>query len=207
MDEVVRLIVGFLSDFFANLFSDLIVGVILGSILAWWIGKNLSSYEQKQQRKEQRKIELERATQYLEILNDDIQHTYPLLEQWIQLLKENREEEKIYAPITDGIIPLVEYRLWNTIQHSGEIPNLLRPSIVRSLTLYYGSLYDARQSMEWLLSGWKTGTSHSASMSRVRKFSKLTLVGFESAWRYGEGLIEEIEKEIQSLHMKLAELH
>jgi hypothetical protein len=132
----------FYSNFLANLLSDLIVGTILGTLLAFWVGKQLSKFERKQQHIDERKANLEMAIHYADILKNDVVQLYQGTEQWISQLEKSKEG---FEPITSEDIPRIEYRFWDVVQRSGEIPSLLSPDIVRSLTLFYGGIADARQ--------------------------------------------------------------
>lgn len=190
------LLIGFLSDFLANLLSDLIAGVLLGTVLALWIGRKLSKSEQTEQQKYEKREEIEKSIRYLTILNDDISKTYPQIEIWVNALRNSSEG---YEPITSEDIPRIEYRFWDVVQCSGDVPKMLDPNILYTLTLYYGALTDARQSMDWAVEGWKIGESHSAAMARIRKFARFVLEALERALHEGNGLIERIRVEIKRL--------
>jgi hypothetical protein len=194
----------FWNNFLANLFSDLIVGAFLGSLLAWWIGKRLSTFEQKQHRKEERREKLEKATHYAKILKRDVTNLYQGLNQWIPQLEKSKEG---FEPITSEEIPRIDTRFWDVVQRSGEIPSLLSPNIVYSLTLFYGGLTDARQCMDWAIEGWKMGESHSAAMARIRKFGRLTLEALKRANLEGDNLIKQMDTEIQTLNAELIKIH
>jgi hypothetical protein len=193
---------GFLSSFFANLCSGLIIGVIFSLVLAWWIGRQLNRSERVEQRKNKRKEEIEKTIRYLTLLGKDISSVYPSLESWIDQLKNSSEG---FEPITSGDIPRIEYRFWDVIQRSGDVPSLMSPEIVHTLTLFYAALADARQSMDWAIEGWKIGESHSAAKARIRKFGKLTLEGLERAEKQGKTLEAQVDGEIQRLALPLTE--
>ena len=193
----------FYSNFLANFLSDLIVGTILGTLLAFWVGKQLSKFERTQQRKDERKERLEKAIHYAEILKNDVVQLHQGAKQWISQFENSKEG---FEPITSGEIPRIEYRFWDVVQRSGEIPSLLNPDIVRSLTSFYGGITDARQCMDWAIEGWKIGENHSASMARIRNFGKLTLEGLTRANIIGDGLSEKMDVEIKMLKSELSKI-
>lgn len=129
----------FWNDFLANFLSDLLAGAILAVLLAlplnWWVNRKLNELARSQQRKEEEKAELKKAIRYLELLKKEIDDLLNELPNWVEVFKSTGWGIEFWIP-TPG---------WDILQPSGELPRLLDPGLIESLTLFYDDLVCAKR--------------------------------------------------------------
>jgi len=189
-------ILGFLSDFFANFLSDLLVGAILGTVLAWCIGKQLSASERRQQRKDEKRAELEKAIRYLELLNKEVNYLLDQLPGLVNAPQPYVGPEKIRIPTP----------FWEVLQPSGELPKLLDPQLLASLTQFYDHLMYAKQGKDWLMTRLVSSNvteMHSLTQSEMENVIRLEL---EQANKTGKDLPDKLDSGIHVLKEQLRTL-
>lgn len=135
----------FCRGFWANCLPDLLVGAVLGTLLAWWIGKRLSDLERSQQRKEEKRAELERAIHYLGLLKDEIDYLINRLPDRIKAFEESKSDRfEKWKETGEWEQIRIPTPLWDIVQPSGELPKLLDPRLLASLALFYDDLMHAK---------------------------------------------------------------
>jgi len=186
----------FCSDFLANFLSDLLVGGLLGAFLAWWVGRRLGDFERSQQRKDEKRVELERAIRYLELLNDEVSHLLGQLPTLINAPQPCVGPEKIRIPTP----------FWDALQPSGELPRLLNPPLLASLTQFYDRLAYAKQGKGWLLNRLVNSNVTELHSLTQNEIEDVIRTGLRQAQRSGESLPSEIDSEIAVLREQLGDL-
>ena len=180
----------FWCDVLSNFIPDVVVGAILGSLLAWWIGTRLSKFEQNQQRKEERKANLERTIHYLELLKDEVNSRLASLPELIQVFETKNEiEQEVEINVTTPF--------WDALKPSGELPRLLTPQLLASLTEFYERL----EFVERVMGRFFPRTA--SNIFGWRSFQKSSLRGLREALEFGEDLPLKIESEISNLELEL----
>jgi hypothetical protein len=175
----------------ANFVSDFAVGVVLGLPLALWIGARLSKFEQSQQRKEEKRANIERALHYLELLKSEVGSRVTALPELIHTLETKTEIEQ-------DVELSVATPFWDALEPSGELPRLLTPQLLGALTEFYERLGFVKRVM---------GRFFPRTSSKIfgwSSFQKSSLRGLREALQLGQDLPERIESEIQSLSLHFA---
>ena len=118
------------SAFLSNLLADLIAGVAIGGVvLGWWQHRN--------QQEEARRARKERLITYLDCLSDEI-HT--LSHMLSQSLKDPKDTETTYPPAYAFPTPI-----WNTIQQSVDLADMLPRDLFKYLVGFYSSIDTAKE--------------------------------------------------------------
>jgi len=189
----------FCSDFFANLFADFLAGLILAVIVAyrlnWWVNKKLNELERSEERKAEERAGLKKAIRYLELLKDEIDDLVHRLRGWIEAVKSSKW----------GLEFWIATPRWDILQPSGELPGLLDPDLVVSLTLFYDRLMCAKQGKDWLVRSWLVPLPGSvqAMGGKRESFKEMILYGLEPALKLGRELLDELDSEIRRLKEEL----
>jgi len=187
----------FWRDFFANLFSDLLASVALGTLLAWWVGKRLSAYERGQERKDEKRAELEKTIRYLELLKKEIGELPKTLPIAIDRLENEGKEGHAWIPTP----------LWEILKPSGELPRLpIDPDLIESLATFYARLMHAARAQDWVIESWLIENPNDVpGLSRKQEaFHGSALVDFEGAHALLEGgLLDRLDLEIHALKKQL----
>jgi hypothetical protein len=184
-------------DVLANFISDFAVGVIFGTLLAWWVGKRLSASQRSQQHKDERKADLEKAIRYLELLNDEVAHLLGQLPDLINAPQPYVGPEKIR----------ISTPFWDALQPSGELPRLLNPRLLSSLTQFYDHLMYAKRGKDWLMNRLVNSTVAELHSLAQNEIENVIRVGLEQAHKSGGGnLPDELESEIRALKEQLRSL-
>ena len=189
---------GFWSGFFANFFSDLLVGGLLGAFLAWWIGRRLSDFQLSQQRKQEKRAEIEKAIRYLKLFKDEIEYLVnqlPNLSKWFGETGWGREV-RIPTPF------------WDILQPSGELPKLLNPQLLAELTHFYDHLTYAKRAKERVIDIWLVPHPETVPGMNLKlgAFVEETLGGLKKADGIGKGLLSSLDTHIQTLNEQLETL-
>lgn len=182
---------GFWTDFFANFFSDLLVGGLLGTLLAWWIGKQLSEFEQRLQRRHERRAEVEKAIVYLRLLTAEVNDLVAKMPDDIELLRKMERQAALVV-----ITPI-----WDILQPSGELPKLLDPHLLSSIALFYGQISVAQRGAYLTME-----SRASPHPLRGTKFARLACSAFEKALEFGDTLPGKLDSEIEVLEAQLGTL-
>ena len=159
-------------DVLANFISDFIVGIIFGVVLAWWIGRSLSASERSQQRRDEKRSELEKAVRYLELLREEVDYLFTHLPDPLGAPQPYEGPEKIRIPTP----------FWDSLQPSGELPRLLNPQLLAALTQFYDHLMYAKQGKDWLMTrlvNSNVAESHSLTQNEIENVIRL---GLEKAY-------------------------
>jgi hypothetical protein len=185
----------FWSGFWANFLSDLLAGGLVGGLLALWVGKMLNTFEQSQQRKQQREAELNKTIHYLGLLNTEIR----------ALLKELPSLRNAFTEYPWGREIRVETPFWDVVERSGELPRLLNPNLLWSLTRFHSNLAYAKRARDLLIETWLVPQPSSVPGMKEKKeaFFNLTVHGLDEAMKVGKGLAEQVDSEIDSLKKHL----
>lgn len=185
----------FWTDVAANLVADLVAGVVLGGWLAWWIGKKLSQSDRVQQRREERRAELEKAIRYLELLRSEIAAIQPTLPDCLQQFLETGWGREIRLPTP----------LWDMLQPSGELPRMVDPSLLASLSAFYDHLGYAKRGLDLVIESWlipHPGTVPGMG-DKLQAFLHMTEWGLGQAIERGNGLEAELSSGIRDLQTQL----
>lgn len=153
----------FCSDFSANFFADLLAGLIVAVIVAlWlnlWVGKRLSELAGSEQRKVEKRADLEKAIHYVEVLKIDVNG---LLEALPHMIEWRRDVgEGTFGKLEWARQVGIHTSLWDILQPSGELPRLLDPDLLGALARFYEQLGHARRAQSFVIA------SHLASPSSV----------------------------------------
>lgn len=176
----------FWNDFLANFLSDLLVGGLLAGVL-------LARWARIQERKEQRRSELEKAKRYLEMLKKEIDHLFSELPALVNAPQPFVGPERIR----------ISTPFWDALQPSGELPKLINPQLLALLTQFYDHLAYAEQGREWLLTRLLDSDVtkiHSLTQGEIENVIKL---GLEQAIQSGNSLPDNLSAEIQVLREQL----
>lgn len=186
---------GFLSDFFANFLSDFLVGGLLGAFLAWWIGKRLSDFQLSQQRKKEKRAEIEKARHYLELFKDEIEYLVVQLPNLIKWFGETGWGREVRIPTP----------FWDILQPSGELPKLLNPQLLAELTHFYDHLTYAKRAKERVIDIWLVPHPETVPGMNLKlgAFVDETLSGLKKADGIGKGLLGSLDTHIQTLNEQL----
>jgi len=184
----------FLCNVLANFFPDLLIGILLGSILALYIGKQLTRFEQIQQKKNEEINNINRAIHYLKLINDEINSN---LDNFPELIEIFQTKEVIDQKIELMILT----PFWDSIKPSGELPKLLDPGILSSITEFYEYTSFVKRVMNRFfpnsksnIYGWSTFTYSSQE-------------GLKKAQETGSSLPNMIDQETKGLKKKLEDLN
>ena len=176
----------FLCNAISNFVSDFFAGVIIGSIFAWLIGKRISKFEQAQQRKDEKISSFVKTIQYLELLKKEVEVQLEKLPNLIQTFETQKE-------ITQDIELEIFTSFWEAIKPSGELPKLLHPQLLASITEYYDRLGFVKRVMGRFF------PNSSSNIYGWGTFNRSSLQGLRDAQRLGEKLPEKIDEELQKL--------
>jgi hypothetical protein len=192
----------FCSDFSANFLADLLAGLILAVIvgygLAWWVGKRLDELAASRQRKAEERARLEKTIRYLDLLQEEIYCLFRELPKWISE----------FESIGWGIEFWISTPRWDILQPSGELPRLLDPGLVGSLSLFYDHLLSAKQGKHWLVTSWLVPTPDTvgALPQKQASFKAMTLEGLKLAFKMVGRLPDKLDSEIERLKAELQKL-
>jgi hypothetical protein len=180
-------------DVLANFISDFIVGIIFGAVLAWWIGRSLSASERSQQRRDEKRSELEKAVRYLELLREEVDYLLTHLPDPLGAPQPYEGPEKIRIPTP----------FWDSLQPSGELPRLLNPQLLAALTQFYDHLMYAKQGKDWLMTrlvNSNVAEIHSLTQNEIENVIRL---GLEKAYELRRSLPDKLVSEIHALNARL----
>ena len=119
----------FVCNALANFVPDIIVGLALSLIVALYVGKQLTKFDQIQQRKREQIENTERAIHYLKLIYEEIKSN---LEQFPELINMFKTKDVIDQKTELMIIT----PFWDSIKPSGELPKFLDPRILFSITKF-----------------------------------------------------------------------
>lgn len=185
----------FLTNVLANVVADLIAGVVLGGILTWWIGKMLNQTERVQQRQEAKRSELEKAIRYLELLRGEIAELLPTLPNLLNEFRETGWGREIRLPTP----------LWDVLQPSGELPRLIDPSLLSSLTSFYDHLGYAKRGLDLVIESWLIPHPNTVPGmgDKSQAFLRMTEWGLDQAIAWGKDLEDKLNSGIGDLKTQL----
>jgi len=184
----------FIYDVLVNFVPDLVVGILLGSILALYIGKQLTRFEQIQQKKGAQIDNINRAIHYLLLIKDEIESN---LENLPELIKTFQTQDVIDQKTELMIIT----PFWDSIKPSGELPKLLDLNLLSSITEFYEYTSFVKRVMNRFfpnsrsnIFGWST-------------FKYSSQEGLKKAQELGNSLPNMIDQEIIGLEKNLEDLN
>lgn len=200
----------FCSDFSANFFADLLAGLIVAVIVAlWlnlWVGKRLSELAGSEQRKVEKRADLEKAIHYVEVLKIDVNGLLEALPHMIEWPRDLVDEpfRKLEWVRQVGI----HTSLWDILQPSGELPKLLDPDLLGTLTGFYGHLVYARRAQNFvtashLASPSSVGSHTVETLWRQAEYADMMLPGLKQALESGRDLPDKLDLEIRRLKVEL----
>lgn len=183
---------GFWNAFLANFLSDLLVGGLFAAVA----GVLLARWARRQERRDQRRAELDKAIRYLEMLKEEVLRL-------LNLLPGLKNAARPYVKPGTIRIPTP---FWDTLQPSGELPKLINPQLLASLTQFYDHLLYAKQGWEWLLMRLVTTDATKTHSLTRDEIEDVLRFGLENALRSGWGLPDKLGAEIQTLAQQLESL-
>jgi hypothetical protein len=185
----------FWDSFLANFLSDLLVGGVLGAFMAWWIGKRLSDFELSQQRKSEKRAEIEKTVRYLEFLRGEAKYLVDRLPRLIEKFQETGWGREVRIPTP----------FWDILQPSGELPRLLNPQLLAELTHFYDHLAYAKRAKEIVIDSWLVPHPETVPGMDLKlvAFVDMTLSGLKKANELGEELLGSLDTHIQALKVQL----
>jgi hypothetical protein len=188
----------FLINFFADLLAGLILAVIVGLPLNWWANRKLNKLAGSEQRKAEERARLEKTIQYLKLLRDEVYDLCEELPKWITEFEKRGWGKEFWISTPH----------WDILQPSGELPRLLDPGLVGSLSLFYDHLLSAKQGKHWLVTSWLVPTPGTvgALSQKQASFKAMTLEGLKLALRMVGCLPDKLDSEIERLKAELQKL-
>lgn len=185
----------FWSNVWANFLADVLAGVLVGGGLAWWIGGRLNELARTEERRREKRKELQKSIRYLGFLKEEIGH---LLNELPGLTKKFEEtgwgrEIRIMTPY------------WDILQPSGELPKLINPDLLALLALFYDDLAYAKRGRDLTIDSWLVSQPHTVEAIEAKRqaFVNMTLVGLSRAQNSGRVLPDKLDSEIQVLKKQL----
>lgn len=181
----------FWNNFLANFFSDILVG----GLLAFWIGNRLNTLQRFQQRRDEKKAEIEKTIHYLEFLKieiTDLCNSLPCLTKAFSETGWGRE-----VPISTPF--------WDILQPSGELPKLIEPHLLSRLALFYDSLTYARRGKDLVIESWLIPQRKSVPGidAKSQAFITMTEKALGDAQTFGKDLPDVLDKAIRELRIQL----
>jgi hypothetical protein len=191
----------FWGNFLANFTSDFLVGIALGTILAIWVGRKLSKFERSEEHKAQRRADLVKSIQYLNLLQDELEIFYERLPGVIERFSETGWGREIRIPKP----------FWDTLQPSGEFPQLLNPNLLATLTLLYDNLAYAKRAKDLMINCWLVPHPETVPGmdEKLQAFMAATLSGLKEAndilraEEHGGNLPAKLDEHINALQQEL----
>ena len=186
---------GWWGEFWANFIPDFLLGVGIGAYLTWWIGRKLSASELAEQRKAEKRSDLNKAVHYLDLLKAEIQRLVSALPRLHSMFTEYEWGREIRIPTP----------FWDVVERSGELPRLLSPSLLSSLTTFYSNLAYAKRARDLLIQSWLVPQPGSVPgmPQKQSAFFNMAVSGLNGAMNVGEELAEQIDSEIEHLTRQL----
>jgi|GEM_PF-3517891 len=188
----------FCSDFWVNFLANFFAGVVVGGLLAWWVGKRLNELARSEERRDEKRAELQKAIRYLVLLRDEID----------DLLNELPGLTKTFEATGWGREIRIMTPYWDILQPSGELPRLLNPHLLASLALFYDDLTYAKRGRDLTIDSWLVSQPHTveAIEAKRRAFVNMTLLGLSRAQNSGRDLPDKLDSEIQVLKKQVETL-
>jgi hypothetical protein len=182
----------FWENFWPDFFSNLVVGVLLGVLGALWVGRKLNEME----RKHEQIAVLHKNIRYLEMLKDEVSTLLEQLPGLVKLSRPYQEPQKIRI-----VTPF-----WDALQPSGELPKLIDPRLLASLTQFYDHLAYAQQGLNWLMDRLVNSTVVNQHTLKQEEIQEVIPTGLQDAQQAGMNLTGQIDSEIDCLRKQLADL-
>ena len=189
----------FWQDFWPNFISDLLAGGIIGSLFAWFVGVRLSRLERSEHQKEVELNEKRRAIQYLELIQKEIE----------VLMEKLPTELKNFSETGWGREIRIETPFWDTVDKSGDLPRLVDPSLLQSLTEFYGYLTFARRGRDFLIQTWLIPNPKSVPGMEAKQsaFIQITKYGLNGAINVAPDIVELLTSNIDALKRQMEQLN
>lgn len=196
----------FLTSFFADLLAGLILAALVGFPLNWWANRKLNELKRGQQRKDEKRADLEKAIRYLEILKIDVNHLLDAL-----LPVTDRQRQLVDQPLLalkEARQARIDTALWDILQPSGELPRLLDADLLGTLSRFYEHLVYARRAQSFIIgshlaSPFPDAIDIRAIGGKQPEYANMMLSGVKEALESGRGLPDKLDSEIRRLKAEL----
>jgi len=186
---------GWWGQFWANFLSEILVVGGIGALLTWWIGRRLSTVERSQQRKAETRSDINKAIRYLDLLKVEIQ----------DLVTELPRLHSIFTEYEWGREIRIETRFWDVVERSGELPRLLNPNLLWSLTRFYSNLAYTKRARDLLIESWLVPQPENVPgmVLKQKAFFNMAVSGLNGAMKIGEELVGQVDSETEDLKKQL----
>jgi len=187
----------FCSDFWVNFLANFSAGVIIAGVLGWWIGRRLNQLAGIEERREEKRVELEKAIRYLEFLKKEIDFLLLQLPRLNEIFGETGWGREIRIPTPQ----------WDVLVSSGELPKLINAYLLESLTQFYDHVAYARRGRDLTIESWLIphGETVGGLQLKRKAFVSMALDGLEKALKSGKALLGKLDSEIQVVVKKRGE--
>jgi hypothetical protein len=186
---------GWWGEFWANFLSDVVVGAGIVVCLNYLVGRKLSAFELSQERKAEKRSDINKAIRYLDLLRAEIQGLVTELPRLLKIFTETGWGREIR----------IETPFWDVVERSGELPRLLSPSLLWSLTRFYSNLAYARRARDLLIQSWLVPQPDKVPCMEKKQaaFIDMTVSGLDPAMENGQELVGQVDSEIEDLKKQL----
>lgn len=151
---------------------------------------DMSLEESQSKLRREKRANIEKTIHYLELLKGEVNSRIAALPELIHTFENETEiEQKVELAVATPF--------WDALELSGELPRLLNPELLASLTEFYERLGFVKRVMGRFF------PRTSSNIFGWSSFQKSSLLGLREALRLGKGLPERIESEIQKLKSEL----
>ena len=164
-----------------------------------FVGVRLSRLERSEHQKEVELNEKRRAIQYLELIQKEIE----------VLMEKLPTELKNFSETGWGREIRIETPFWDTVDKSGDLPRLVDPSLLQSLTEFYGYLTFARRGRDFLIQTWLIPNPKSVPGMEAKQsaFIQITKYGLNGAINVAPDIVELLTSNIDALKRQMEQLN
>lgn len=157
-------------DFITTLFADGLLGIGLGIIFScfvtWRISKSISDLDRTENRKEQRRAEIQKTIDYIHTLLEETSGMQSYLPNWRDAWNGGKKEIGLTTPF------------WDTVKLSGDLPRLLPPTLVKLLSAFYGDIAEARRGRDLIQQYFVSGLE---KRNTPNEYEELIIASIERA--------------------------
>jgi len=188
----------FCSDFWVNFLANFSAGLIVGGVLALWVGRKINELARIEERREEKKAQLENAIRYLQFLKEEVDGLLQQLPRLTEIFGETGWGREIRIPTP----------YWNVLVRSGELPKLINPDLLGLLAQFYDHVAYAKRGRDLTIDSWLVPQPDTVPGMELKlaAFVRMTQVGLEQTLKSGKALLGKLDSEIQVLRKQVETL-